>query len=546
MGGDNVDIFKKIIFSIPCLRYQLAGITVLSLVYSAISYVCFHLFAPMNVSVSMIIPAGIMIYFIPTLTAGELFFRLLPPYPRKWSYFLALTNQLILFLYVLVLSGANNAGNAWSIIWLCFITIYLANILVLVMSVSLDYIARILPLSLTQPILILGFFHAFIGRNLDISGFSYASGFGSLIAASLFLMLIILVTEYLIRSNTDVSAFNLTSGLLQNKREALDIGFKANPPLQTLAIDNGEEFRFAAPWIHPGPLGGFGGGKLSNRIISELNKEDKGFFFHVPCTHEEDLTDPEDSTKVIENMEDPEKTGEASELIKEEYDDVCFWGRRIGGKKIVYMKADNYDDYDVSIFDSIIDHDTNLLVDLHEHHIHRGPEKEVQYGTKQSDSLRESLEDFLNQLEDLPLHSYRSGFSVSEDGSYMALKEVVNGQEVVLMGTDSNGVTTDLRDLRDRYRSEFDEALLFSTDTHSSIHEMANREESRTEDMINCVERACESVSDASIGLSNTTVPDVNLLKDDYNALIFSINILIRLVILSLAVFYFFLILWIF
>ena len=547
MGADNVDIFKKIIFSLPSLKTQLAGITALSFVYSGVAYLAFRAFAPLDLYPLMIPVSAVLIYLIPTVFSGELFYRLIPDYPQKWSYFLALVNQLILFLYSLILSGANNAGNAWSIIWLAFITVYLSNILVLIMSVGLKHLKRILVMSLSQPAILVPVFHIFIGRSLDISTSSYFFSFAALLLAAVFLAGLLLLVDYLIKSNTDVSAFRLTSGLLQNNRESLGLGFEAEPDVQTLQIDNGEELTMAAPWVHPGPLGGFGGGQLSSTLLNRLNEDGDGFFLHVPCTHKEDLANAEDAEKIAEAVGEPVKTGEASGMIHRDYGPVEFYGRRVGEKKVVYLHAEQIDDYDVGVFMADIDRDDVLLVDLHNHDIQEGPEKEIQYGTSEADELKSYFDNFLRELEELELEDYSAGFDVGKpDQHIMAICERVGDQEVLIMGSDTNGVTQDLRELQDSYRSEFDHVLLFSTDTHASIHDLANRKTSNIDEMENKVENAVDSTSSAEIGLVNQKTAPLHLLKNDYNGLVFSINILIRLTLISLVLFYLLLILWIF
>lgn len=547
MGADNVDIFKNIIFQLPSLRSQLAGIIALSFVYSGIAYLAFRAFAPLDLYPLMIPVSALLIYLLPTVFAGELFHRVIPPYPRHWSYFLALVNQLILFLYSLILSGANNPGNAWSIIWLAFITVYLSNILVLIMSVGMKYLKRIMAMSLSQPALLVPVFHIFIGRALDITASSYIFSFGALLLAAVFLAGLLLLVDYLIKSNTDVSAFKLTSGLLQNNRESLNLGFEAEPEVQTLQIDNGEELTMAAPWVHPGPLGGFGGGQLSDTVIEKLKESGEGFFLHVPCTHEEDLANAEDSRKIVEAVSTPEKAGEASKMIHRDYGPIEFYGRKFDGKKIVYLHAEQIDDYDIGVFMSDVDTDEVLLVDLHNHDIQEGPEKEVQYGTSEADELKDYFDDFLDELEGLKLHDYSAGFDVGKpDQHIMAMCERVGDQEVLLMGTDTNGVTQDLRDLQNSYRSEFEHVLLFSTDTHASIHDLANRKSSNIEEMQDMVENAVDTTRSADIGMVSQKTAPLHLLKNDYNGLVFSVNILIRLTLISLVLFYLLLILWIF
>ncbi len=547
MGADNVDIFKKIIFSLPDLKYQIAAMLLLSPIYTGIAYVSFDLFAPVPLEPVMIPVFTVLVFLFPFALAGELFHRIIPGYPRKWSFFLSLTNQMVLFLYSLILSGADDVGNAWSIIWLTLITITLINILVLTMSNGTKWIKRIVPISFTQPVTLLVIFHFLLGRSLEIPALTYAFNFAALLVAVVFLVTLLKLVDYLIGSNTDVSAFELTSGLLQDERESLDTGYEARPDVQTLQIDNGEEATLAAPWVHPGPLGGFGGGKLSDRMIEHLNENGKGFFLHVPCTHKEDLADPKDAEKIMDAVERPEKTGEASEMIKKEYDGFRFYGRKIGDKKMVYLDADEIDDYHTAVFMEDQDREDVLLIDLHNHDIHEGPEKEVQYGTTEAEKLKNGFEDFLNQLEDLEFHDYSAGVEVGQcEHPIMAMVEEVNDQKVLIFGIDTNGVTEDMRDLRKKLAQEYDYALLFSTDTHSSIYDLANMKHSEVGKAEEVIEKAEENVSEASIGFTNQKADELSLLKLDYSGLVFSINILIRLVVISLAFLYLLLVLWIF
>src|SRR6056297_588544 len=127
MGADNVDVFQRLVFSVPPLSRQLPAMAVLGVVYSLVAFAAFRAFTPLSPEPSTLIPIAGLLFILPFLFAGELFHRVLPRYPRTWSYFLALINQLVTFVYALILSGANDVGNAWSIVWLLFITVYLIN-----------------------------------------------------------------------------------------------------------------------------------------------------------------------------------------------------------------------------------------------------------------------------------------------------------------------------------------------------------------------------------------------------------------------------------
>ncbi|ACM56825.1 DUF2070 family protein [Halorubrum lacusprofundi] len=550
MGADNVDVFQRLVFSVPPLSRQLPAMVILAVAYSVLAFAAFSAFTPLSPELSTLLPIAVLLFLLPFLFAGELFHRVLPEYPRTWSFFLALLNQFVLFVHALVLSGANDVGNAWSIVWLLFITIYLINILVLVVSTGIDRYKRILLVALAEPAALIVAFYAFAGGDLGFTTYRHVFAFASLLIAAAFLVLVLAIVDYLIRSNTDVSAFELTSGILQNDRASLDLGIEAEPAVETLAIDNGDQLTLAAPWVHPGPLGGFGGGQLSGNVIDALNdgdEGDSGFFLHVPCTHKEDLSNPGDAETILDAVADPGRVDRASRLVSHDYGEIEFHGRRIGDKQVIFLHGEGIDDYDTGVFMSDVDESEVLLVDLHKHDLQNGPEKEVLYGSSEADLLKRHFDDFRDLLDDAPLYDYAAGFAVRRtDQDVAAIVESVDGQEVLLMGIDTNGITPDVRELAADYRESFDEVLVFSTDTHASIHELANTTRSDTESLTEAIEHATDAVAPATIGLTSRTTRPLKLLKNDYNGLVFSVNILIRLTVISLAMLYALLVIWLF
>ncbi|MDV7349391.1 DUF2070 family protein [Halorubrum distributum] len=579
MGADNVDAFQRFIFSVPRLRLQAVALVLLSAVYGVATFAGIRLFTPFAPDPSRIVPVAALIFLIPFVVAAELFPRVLDGYPRPWSYFLALTSQFVLFVYALVLTGANNVGNAWSIIWLSFITLYLINILVLVVSTGIDRSDRILLVSLVEPAALITAFYALGGSDLGFSTYRHVFAFASLLIAAGFLVLVLLVVDYLIKSNTDVSAFALTSGLLRNDRESLDLGVEARPSVETFAVDNGDRLTVAAPWVHPGPLGGFGGGQLSGNLIDALNdgreadgaERDRGeaatdggvgaaadgsagFFFHVPCTHKEDLSNPADAERILDAVAAPERTERTSRLVTESYSeregyaDVRFHGRRIGDKEVIVLHGEGIDDYDTGVFMRDVDNDEVLLIDQHRHDIQNGPDVEIQYGSAEADRLKRAFDEFRERLADAELaDDYAAGFAVTRTGQdALAMVEAVDGQEVLWIGVDTNGLTPDVRATADAYREEFDAVIPFSTDTHASIHELANMRESDVDAIERAVDRAVDDIAPATVGFESRRTEPVKLLKNDYNGLVFSVNILIRLTIISLVTLYALLVLWLF
>jgi len=547
MGTDNVDIFKKIVFHIPNTRKVIAVTILLGLVYGGIFFGFMEAFAgnlidPSYFVLQLIPLIGLMIFIAPSMISGELLYRFIPDYPRKWGYFLALCNQAIIFVYSLIFSGADNFTVAWNIVWLGVTTVFLGNFLVLLLTVGYRYIHRISLTGAVQPLLILSAFHILLGQFLIIPLPLYILNIGILILAGILLLVVFGAAEYLLAANvSNVSVLSLASALLQKKQETLEMGYPTRPEVQTLEVENEEgKLTAAAPWIHPGPLEGFGGGQITGNIIESLNGDDEGFFLHVPSTHKADPADPEDYTKILDALKKPEKIGEASKLIKKDYGEVVFYGRKFNGRKIVFMdpRKSEYDDYEISVFKEIIDPDDVLLIDLHNHDIHQ-ERKEVWYGTETANELRSDLEDFMDEVEKLETHSYSAGFNVDLDGTpVMALVEEVDGQRTLTFGIEGNQTSQELRDLEKEFGQRFDEVLLFSTDTHRSIHQLSSDRQVELSRVEEAVERAESDVSKAEIGMKMQEAETMRLLQEDYSSLIFSINILVRLIPLGLIVLY--------
>ncbi len=543
----NLDIFEKIIFHIPSTKKTAALLIVLGSFYSVAFYTLLRLFTRHSLEPNMIPVLALFLFIAPCFLTGELLYRFLPDYPRKWGYFLMLSTQLIIFLYTAILSGANNFVAAWNIFWLGLITVFLANLIVLILSVGMEHLSKIAPLSAVQPMMILGGFHYFLGRLLDVTAAEYLTNLGVLVFAGIVLVTVILIQEYLMGSNiSNVTASDLAAGILQKEQAALDLGYPARPDVQTLAIQN-ESGRatIAAPWVHPGPLEGFGGGSLSEKVIKHLNRDGTGFFFHIPSTHQDDPADPDDCDKIIDALTEPELGGKASRMVRKQYDGIEFYGRRIGDQKLVFMETDRYDDFEKWIFRDIIDLEEVLLVDRHSHTEHQDRDT-LFYGTVDAERFRGHLLEFLRELEELELHEYRAGYaSKTNDKSAFTLVEEVEGQRTLILAADENGPSKNVLSLQEEMEDYFDEVLVVTTDTHRSIHELALEKDIPREELLGLIERAEEKVSGADIGFTNALTEEIKLLQKDYYSLMYSLNIIVRLFVLALVGLYIALIIWV-
>lgn len=547
MPTDNLEVFKKVVFHLPRSKFTLSLMFFLALVYSSSTFYLAHTLLIDSLKPISIVLFGFLFYLLPGIISPELKTFFLPDYPRRWGYFLSLVNQLIFFVFTALALSSTSFAFGWQIVWFGLITLYVNNFFILTLSVGPQYIRSISMLSLVQPVMILVGFHLVLGQFLQISWIAYAINFLVILGAGLVLLLSVYFTEYLVGSNvTDISILNLAAGLLQNEQESLDLGRSVRPDVQTLEIKNRSGVKkFALPWLHPGPLEGFGGGKITSSIIDTLNSENsEGFFLHVPSNHKMDPSDPDDSKKVIKALGTPEKTSKASELVSEDYGDIKFYGRRIGDQMIVYMDHQRFDDYDESIFQERIDKDSTVLIDLHNQS--KGSRLGVmRYGTEESEEARRKLDSFLEKLEDAPLYDYSAGFSVGFfDKPVAALAEDVNGQKTLLFGLEGNDASQELEELKQEFSESFDKTLLFTTDTHSSIHDLASNRQVEKSQVRETVKNALADVSPASIGFCSSKADKMKFLKEDYFGLIYTINILVRLIPASLVVIYIALIIW--
>jgi putative membrane protein len=545
MPADNLEVFKKVIFRLPATRTTAALLALSGIFYSISLFYLFETFF-LDLNGYIFIPLFAFGFVLPGVISSELYHYFLPDYPRKWGYFLSLVNQLIVFLFVLLLTISESFYTAWQIIWLALTTLFVTNFFVLVLSVGPGYFKRVAALGLVHPLLLLTAFHFTLGSSLQIGFLAYASNLAVILGTGIVLLIAIYVTEFLVGSNvSNISIFNLVTALLQNRQEQLDLGREVRPDVQTLKIWNRSgEKTFVAPWLHPGPLEGFGGGRITNHLVEKLNSRGKGFFLHVPSCHQMDPSDPRDAEKVYKAMEEPEKQNSASKMIQREYELGSFYGRKIDGKNIVFIEIEEYDDYEAAIFREVIDPEETLVIDLHNQP--KGSRlDEMRYGTTDAEKAREHLEEFLQELDDLEKGEYTAGFSTGfETKPLMALVEEVDGQRTLIFGIEGNDASKNLMQLEKEFQEDFDKVVLFTTDTHASIHDLASERQVGKQEVREVVQRAGEDLSPAEIGLTSRRTEKMKFLKGDYFGLIYTINILVRLLPIALVLLYIGLVFW--
>lgn len=262
---------------------------------------------------------------------------------------------------------------------------------------------------------------------------------------------------------------------------------------------------------------------------------ERGFFWHVPSTHLSDSPDPRVHEQVLGAVGDPGTTGAASRLVSRTYGETTFHGRRYGENRVVFVKSDEYADIDVDVFGEVIDPERTLVVDQHVR-VADTSRTEIHRDSPDVETLRGYLREFLSVLDEQPLAEYRAGDAVDIDVdgiSLYALVEEVDGQRTACVAADRNERPQALMAAREQLDG-FDEVLLLTTDTHASVTENRFNPQTPPERIRALAEAAADEVADAEAGLT-TDSAEVELMRQDYSRLLFTLNILARVYIVSLA-----------
>ena len=491
----------------------------------------------------------VAVFGVAALVGGEITQALVPAYPRQWGYHLALLCLVLagaLVPVAVLLGGATDSSPAP--VWFALGAVFLFSAQVLVVSDDIPGVWRQGPASAVQPALL--FCGLTVVTPLSPSLSTHAAYIVVLVAVGVGVVLVSVLVEVLMRANvSEVRVFEISSSLVQRTPLHLGMGVSLDRPVQTFAVDTGgKRTRITAPWVHPGVLEGIGGARLTPRVLGALNGGDetrpdggttggdeRGFFWHVPCTHLSDSPDPQVHEPVLDAVSDPETTDRASRLVSRTYDGTTFHGRRYGENRVVFFESDEFADIEVDIFGELIDPGRTLVVDRHVR-VEETDRSEVHVDSPEAERLRGYLRDFLDVLDEQPRFPYRAGDTVDIDTegiSLYALVEVVDGQRTACVLADRNERPHALVDAREQLDG-YDEVLLFTTDTHASVTENRFDPQTRPDRIRDLVVAADARVTDAEAGLTAERTA-VELMREDYQRLIFSLNIIARVYTVSLA-----------
>jgi putative membrane protein len=89
--------------------------------------------------------------------------------------------------------------------------------------------------------------------------------------------------------------------------------------------------------------------------------------------------------------------------------------------------------------------------------------------------------------------------------------------------------------VRDEFADEYDETLLFTTDSHASVYANRFDPQAGPDRIRTVITDAADSLADAAAGVGAKRAEAVDIMREDYTRLITSLNVLARVFIVLLA-----------
>ena len=285
---ERIKKFEKILFRAPEFRKSFVLMVAFSLLFGSILVFTGEVPVFYRPIIDIFI-YSFLIFFFPSAMYSvgiRIFFK---KFTRDRSFLLGLINEILVFIGILISLGTNR--------YVVFVigVLYTVNLFSVSGGEGKKGILPLLtPLIYFAPVFyLLNFFAIF---NLTIIHFISIMGLGVAV------MLCIYITEYFFHLNIpDMSAVSIVSSLINSDIADIGCGINIDTPLQKLDFKcNGKSFKMVIPWLHPGPIEGFGGGSMSTELIRKLNESGRGFFWHFPSSHEDDPANPSINDRIYQ------------------------------------------------------------------------------------------------------------------------------------------------------------------------------------------------------------------------------------------------------
>jgi len=295
---------------------------------------------------------------------------------------------------------------------------------------------------------------------------------------------------------------------------------------------------FVIPGLHPGPLKGLGGSRLSN-ILSEGLKDHKNVFtFHAPSTHAVNPVREEDCKRLPESIRKDLKrltySDRASQFIRKDKDGIVGaqrFGDNVFTNLSFYPKAAEDVHASVGKIISLIGKNHGFLevgvVDSHNSGERRI--SSVFYPTQKTKRIIDLADEVFEKVEELEMNKLKIGTSskggyedtgIALEGIKVAVFEV-NGERSAQILIDANNMKKGLRGkIQEGIKDLVDISELHTTDTHEvntllhSHQPLGAKISSETliEDIRDLLEEAIEDLEPVEVGVMTNTLNDIELM----------------------------------
>ncbi len=343
------------------------------------------------------------------------------------------------------------------------------------------------------------------------------------------------LNEYLFQVNSNgLKGSSFPSKLLLDKECDIHIGEEGDVPVRNIGIKNEHGgLDLFVPWVHAGPVASFGGSRISTDSIDE---QDSSFFLHAPSSHFSDVTSVGDKERILDKKNSPDEYfSQATKIRKVEGAEFNLYGRGYGDKKLILIDSE-FDDYKRSIFDKYLEDENLVVVDLHGEE-DRAESDILSYNSQSANAINEEIGNLVDKIGNSERHTYEAGWCIEErDKSIFAMVEQVGDEKSLLLFVNENEASESTRKAYQRFEEDYTNVFVSTTDSHRSVYDQVVGYENPFSDYESIVEEAEEKLIDAALGINYENVENVRLFKDSYLEFMGSLNILLRLYPLSVAV----------
>jgi len=310
--------------------------------------------------------------------------------------------------------------------------------------------------------------------------------------------LFILLVNAPMKRNFGINTIEVTAAFLENwfdqsttiedvlkkigeKADALIglIAFKARKRIKTL---------FIIPYLHPGPFGEVGGGKLTRILMEKLENGTKLFIPHGTATHDLNLITTSSLSLVAEgiknSLSDIEYYKTASHAVRAQKGDAKLIGQRFGDSLFMAstFSPKATEDIDFSIGLAVmgkVEQDYGNVIYADCHNCHRPGDHAIFSGNPVMFDLLEGAKLLNARIKKEKDYKVRLGMAIDPLNEYSCVDGIgptglrvtvieTNGQKTAYIIFDANNILAGLREaiIEEIKKLGIDEAEVMTTDSH--------------------------------------------------------------------------------